>query len=63
MINKLWFFLIVIGIGFGFFNNKDMSEIILNSSNEAYKACDIFLFAEAVHCEFPAPLSFRAKEG
>ena len=37
MINKLWFFLIVIGIGFGLFNNKDMSEIILNSSNEAYK--------------------------
>lgn len=37
MINKLWFFLILIGLVFGLINDKDMSSIILNSSSDAYK--------------------------
>ena len=37
MINKLWFFLILIGLVFGIINGKDMSDIILNSSNDAYR--------------------------
>lgn len=36
MINKIWFILIFIGIIFGFINNKDMSEVVLNSSLECY---------------------------
>lgn len=36
MINKLWFFLIVIGIIFGFINDKDMSSVILNSASNSY---------------------------
>ena len=36
MINKLWFFLIVIGLIFGFVNNKDMSSVILNSASNSY---------------------------
>jgi spore maturation protein A len=36
MINKLWFFLIVIGIVFGFINDKDMSNVILNSAGNSY---------------------------
>ena len=37
MINKIWFILISIGIVFGFINNRDMSDVILNSSSECYK--------------------------
>lgn len=37
MINKLWFFLILIGLVFGVINGKDMSDIILNSSSDAYR--------------------------
>lgn len=37
MINIIWFILICIGILFGLINNKDMSEVILNSSGECYK--------------------------
>lgn len=37
MINIIWFILISIGIIFGFINNKDMNEVILNSANECYK--------------------------
>ena len=36
MINKLWFFLIVIGLIFGFVNDKDMSSVILNSASNSY---------------------------
>lgn len=37
MINKIWFFLILIGLVFGLINGKDMSSIVLNSSSDAYK--------------------------
>ena len=36
MINKLWFFLIGVGLVFGFINNKDMSNVIVNSAGNAY---------------------------
>ena len=36
MINKLWFFLIVIGLVFGFINDKDMSNVIMNSAGNSY---------------------------
>ena len=36
MINIIWFILISCGIIFSFFSNVDMSNVILNSGNEAY---------------------------
>ena len=37
MINKVWFFLIAIGIGYSFISGNDkMGDIILNSSTDAY---------------------------
>lgn len=36
MINKVWFLLISIGIIFGIFSGKDMGDIILGSSLDAY---------------------------
>lgn len=36
MINKLWFFLIVVGLVFGFINDKDMSNVIMNSAGNSY---------------------------
>lgn len=38
MVNKIWFFLIFLGIGFSFISgNSNMGDVILNSANDAYK--------------------------
>ena len=38
MINKIWFFLIFIGLIYGFFTgNSNMGDTILNSADDAYK--------------------------
>jgi len=37
MINKIWLFLIVLGILFSFYGGIDISEVILNSSYQAYE--------------------------
>lgn len=38
MVNKIWFFLIFLGIGYSFISgNSNMGDVILNSANDAYK--------------------------
>lgn len=61
MINKIWFFLIVIGLIYSLItNNKEMSDIILNSSFNAY---DILLSLAPLIVLWSGIMNIASKSG